>query len=58
MRPSWQINNVGGLDDGSVVKDIFLAFLASPTHNADLSVAISGDESESSESCLSTVSLK
>ena len=40
------------------VKEIFLAFLASPTHNADLSVAISGDDSESSFNCLSTVSLK
>ena len=52
------MNNVGGLEDGKVVREIFFAFLAKPTQSADLSVAISGEDNESSESCLSTVSLK
>ena len=52
------MNNVGGLEEGRVVSEMFFAFLAKPTQSADLSVAISGDDSESSESCLSTVSLK
>ena len=43
LYPSWQIDNVGGLDDGSVVSVIELAFLANPTHSSFAFVEIFGE---------------
>ena len=49
------MNKVGGLEEGRVVKFIDLAFRASPTHNALLFVAISGDDKLISDNCFTEV---
>ena len=56
--PSWQIESIGGLDEGRVVRFILLAFLAKPTQRALLSVAISGDDKLISDKLLTPVSVK